>query len=53
MKKYTIAVVGALGNVGTEIRDILEKSELTVPFPHLLKKIYFFTKIYVRDSPIY
>ena len=30
MKKYTIAVVGALGNVGTEIRDILEKSELTV-----------------------
>ena len=30
MKKYTIAVVGALGNVGTEIRDILEKSELPV-----------------------
>ena len=30
MKKYTIAVVGALGNVGTEILDILEKSELTV-----------------------
>ncbi|MDP6887545.1 MAG: aspartate-semialdehyde dehydrogenase [SAR324 cluster bacterium] len=30
MKKYTIAVVGALGNVGTEIRNILEKSELTV-----------------------
>ena len=30
MKKFTIAVVGALGNVGTEIRDILEKSELTV-----------------------
>ena len=30
MKKYTIAVVGALGNVGAEIRDILEKSELTV-----------------------
>ena len=30
MKKYTIAVVGALGNVGMEIRDILEKSELPV-----------------------
>ncbi len=30
MKKYTIAVVGALGNVGTEMRDILEKSELPV-----------------------
>ena len=30
MKKYTIAVVGSLGNVGTEILDILEKSELTV-----------------------
>ena len=30
MKKYTIAVVGALGNVGTEILDILGKSELTV-----------------------
>ena len=30
MKKYTIAVVGALGNVGSEIRDILEKSELKV-----------------------
>jgi aspartate-semialdehyde dehydrogenase len=30
MKKYTIAVVGALGNVGTEMRDILEKSELPI-----------------------
>ena len=30
MKKYTIAVVGALGNVGTEIRNILEKSELPI-----------------------
>ena len=30
MKKFTIAVVGALGNVGTEIRGILEKSELPV-----------------------
>ena len=26
MKKYTIAVVGALGNVGMEMRNILEKS---------------------------
>ena len=30
MKKYTIAVVGALGNVGTVMRDILEKSELPI-----------------------
>ncbi|MBC8257567.1 MAG: aspartate-semialdehyde dehydrogenase [SAR324 cluster bacterium] len=30
MKKYTIAVVGALGNVGTEMRSILEKSKLPI-----------------------
>ena len=30
MKKYTIAVVGALGNVGMEMCDILEKSELPI-----------------------
>ena len=30
MKKYTIAVVGALGNVGTEMRDILEMSALPI-----------------------
>ena len=30
MKKYNIAVVGALGNVGTEMLDILEKSELPI-----------------------
>ena len=30
MKKYTFAVVGALGNVGTEMRNILEKSTLPI-----------------------
>ena len=30
MKKYTFAVVGALGNVGTEMRGILETSELPI-----------------------
>ena len=30
MKKYTIAVVGALGNVGMEMRNILEKSALPI-----------------------
>jgi len=30
MKKYTFAVVGALGNVGTEMRNILEKSALPI-----------------------
>ena len=30
MKIFTLAVVGALGNVGTEIRHILEKSELPI-----------------------
>jgi len=30
MKQYTFAVVGALGNVGTEMRDILENSELPI-----------------------
>ena len=30
MKKYTFAVVGALGNVGTEMRGILEKSDLPI-----------------------
>ena len=30
MKKYTFAVVGALGNVGTEMRNILETSDLPI-----------------------
>ena len=30
MKKYNFAVVGALGNVGTEMRGILETSELPI-----------------------
>ena len=30
MKKYTFALVGALGNVGTEMRGILEKSDLPI-----------------------
>ena len=30
MKQYTFAVVGALGNVGTEMRGILETSELPI-----------------------
>ena len=30
MKKYTFAVVGALGNVGTEMRNILEISDLPI-----------------------
>ena len=30
MKKYTLAVVGALGNVGTEMRNILETSDLPI-----------------------
>ena len=30
MKNYTIAVVGALGNVGMEMRNILEKSALPI-----------------------
>ena len=30
MKKYTFAVVGALGNVGTEMRKILETSDLPI-----------------------
>jgi len=30
MKKYTFALVGALGNVGTEMRNILETSDLPI-----------------------
>ena len=30
MKKYTFAVVGALGNVGTEMRNIMETSDLPI-----------------------
>ena len=30
MKQYTVAVVGALGNVGTEMRNILESSDLPI-----------------------
>ena len=30
MKKYTFAVVGALGNVGTKMRNILETSDLPI-----------------------
>ena len=30
MKQYTFAVVGALGNVGTEMRSILETSDLPI-----------------------
>ncbi len=30
MNKYTFAVVGALGNVGTEVRNILETSDLPI-----------------------
>ena len=30
MKKYTFAVVGPLGNVGTEMRNILETSDLPI-----------------------
>ena len=30
MKKYTFAVVGALGNVGTVMRNILETSDLPI-----------------------
>ena len=30
MKQYTFAVVGALGNVGTEMRGILETSDLPI-----------------------
>ena len=30
MKKYTFAVVGALGNVGTEMRNILETRDLPI-----------------------
>ena len=30
MKKYTFAVVGALGNVGTEVRNIMETSDLPI-----------------------
>ena len=29
-KKYTFAVVGSLGNVGTEMRSILETSDLPI-----------------------
>ena len=30
MKKYVFTVVGALGNVGTELRSILETSDLPI-----------------------
>ncbi len=30
LKKYVFAIVGVLGNVGIELRSILEKSELPI-----------------------
>ena len=35
MKQYTVAVVGALGNVGTEMRGILETSDLPLSLIHI------------------
>ena len=57
MKKYTIAVVGALGNVGTEMCNILEKSELPIGNLVLMdvaqnagKKVY---ELFVKRGPQY